>query len=691
LDKLERLFVSLLMIAVFSSNLFSYKGFVSAGPPLSGDWVVNGTETYHDEVIVLNGNLIVEDGGNLTFRRVTLKMNCTYEGQHNIMIKYGGKFCVLEGSVITSSDLNKRIGEFIVEGTFRMNNSELHGCGWADAPGAWGLIIRSDDAIVENSLISYNFRVNINSDGVVVRNNNITENDHHGVFAWDSSPTICDNNITMNGVDGIEVDYGSPTVCGNMITSNDVGIAFSHVTNAVIEDNTITLNDGEGISCHENCSVTIQSNNVTSNSGWGGIVLKADVQGIIQGNIVANDSEGIHLDDNCSPLIQGNIIKSNRRGVICGGNSQPEIHRNDIYDNENFDVANDDPSVTVNATYNYWADEPNPEKISQNVLYNPWLTESVVPLIEITNPLSSDTVSSMVTVSTEVDAPNGDHGVEFYIDDELRYTDYEAPYEWNWDTTQYTETEHKVTAEAHDEFGLKSSTSIAVFVDNTAPTVTIIEPAQQNAYCGTVSVSVNATDNREISNVHVKVDTTEWLVMTYDEADLLWKYDLNTTLLSDGEHTLMTLALDKASNPATASTTIITDNSPPTLTIQAPQNGMTVGLTLLVKVQASDEAGISRIEFYLQDVLVCTLYEAPHQWSWDTTQYPNGQYTITTKAYDNVGNAKTSQVQVTVNNIESPWWQTQFWTIVQVLIAVGGLIVAVLAYLTRTKKGKKKK
>ena len=119
--------------------------------------------------------------------------------------------------------------------------------------------------------------------------------------------------------------------------------------------------------------------------------------------------------------------------------------------------------------------------------------------------------------------------------------------------------------------GLKICTSITVFVDNTPPTVSIKEPTPENIYYGTIRVSVNATDNQELGNVHFRVNNTEWLVMTYNHTELLWKYDLNTTTISDGQHTLMVLALDRASNPATTSTTMLTDNIPPTLTIQTPQ------------------------------------------------------------------------------------------------------------------------
>lgn len=153
----------------------------------------------------------------------------------------------------------------------------------------------------------------------------------------------------------------------------------------------------------------------------------------------------------------------------------------------------------------------------------------------------------------------------------------------------------------------------------------------------------------------------------------------------------MVLALDEASNPSTASTTLRFDNTPATLSIQTPQSGMTVGLTLIVSVQASDSSNISRIEFYLKDVSVYTATNTPYQWSWDTTEYLNGEYTIGVKAYDTFGHVKTSQTTVTVKNVEPAWWQAHLWTIIQVFVAIGGLIFAVLTYLTGKREERKKK
>jgi hypothetical protein len=81
----------------------------------------------------------------------------------------------------------------------------------------------------------------------------------------------------------------------------------------------------------------------------------------------------------------------------------------------------------------------------------------------------------------------------------------------------------------------------------------------------------------------------------------------------------------------------------------------------------------------------------PYQWAWDTTKYPNGVYTITVKAYDTIGNVKTRDITVTVNNVEVPWLQANLLTIAQVAIGLGGLTLAIVTYWSRTRDKRKKK
>ncbi|HEV2722291.1 MAG TPA: Ig-like domain-containing protein, partial [Thermoanaerobaculia bacterium] len=96
------------------------------------------------------------------------------------------------------------------------------------------------------------------------------------------------------------------------------------------------------------------------------------------------------------------------------------------------------------------------------------------------------------------------------------------------------------------------------------------------------------------------------------------------------------------------------DTTPPTTSITAPANGATVSGTVSVTASASDNVGVSKVEFYLDGALKTTDTASPYTWSWDTTASANGSHSLVTKAYDAAGNVGTSAtVTVTVSNSTS--------------------------------------
>ena len=93
------------------------------------------------------------------------------------------------------------------------------------------------------------------------------------------------------------------------------------------------------------------------------------------------------------------------------------------------------------------------------------------------------------------------------------------------------------------------------------------------------------------------------------------------------------------------------DTTPPTTSITAPANGATVSGTTTVTASASDNVGVTKVEFYLDGALKSTDTTSPYSWSWDTTTATNGSHSLTSKAYDAAGNTGTSPaVSVTVSN-----------------------------------------
>jgi hypothetical protein len=103
-----------------------------------------------------------------------------------------------------------------------------------------------------------------------------------------------------------------------------------------------------------------------------------------------------------------------------------------------------------------------------------------------------------------------------------------------------------------------------------------------------------------------------------------------------------TFALDNGSG---------SDTSPPTTSITSPASGATVSGVITVAASASDNVGVTRVEFYRDGALAATDTTAPYQWSWNTATAANGSHTLFTRAFDAAGNTGTSASRtVTVNN-----------------------------------------
>jgi Bacterial Ig domain len=93
------------------------------------------------------------------------------------------------------------------------------------------------------------------------------------------------------------------------------------------------------------------------------------------------------------------------------------------------------------------------------------------------------------------------------------------------------------------------------------------------------------------------------------------------------------------------------DTIPPTTSITAPSNGATVSATLSVTASASDNVGVTRVEFWLDGALSSTDTTSPYEWSWNTTSVTNGTHTLVSKAFDAANNSGSSTaISVTVSN-----------------------------------------
>ena len=70
---------------------------------------------------------------------------------------------------------------------------------------------------------------------------------------------------------------------------------------------------------------------------------------------------------------------------------------------------------------------------------------------------------------------------------------------------------------------------------------------------------------------------------------------------------------------------------------------------ITIEVDAYDEDGIDRIEFYIDDDLCFSGHDEPYSWTWDETIF--GWHEIKVIAYDNEGNTATDEINVILFNL----------------------------------------
>ncbi len=98
------------------------------------------------------------------------------------------------------------------------------------------------------------------------------------------------------------------------------------------------------------------------------------------------------------------------------------------------------------------------------------------------------------------------------------------------------------------------------------------------------------------------------------------------------------------------------DNTNPLVSITSPANGTIVSGTVNMTATASDNVGVTKVEFYVDGVLKSMDISSPYSYSWGSTTASDGSYTIKAQAYDAAANVGSNEVSVTVANgdIEPP-------------------------------------
>ena len=190
--------------------------------------------------------------------------------------------------------------------------------------------------------------------------------------------------------------------------------------------------------------------------------------------------------------------------------------------------------------------------------------------------------------------------------------------------------------------------------DTVPPQVSVSTPVNGATVSGTVSVTATASDNSAVAGVQFKVAGTN---VGSEDTTSPYSVSWNTTGLTNGNYSITAVARDTNQNTATSMPVVVSvnnavaDTTSPTVSFTAPARNATVTGTITVSAMASDNVGVTGVQFLLDGAnLGVEDAAAPYDTSWNTTTATNATHQLSVIARDAVGHSTTATRTVTVSN-----------------------------------------
>lgn len=279
------------------------------------------------------------------------------------------------------------------------------------------------------------------------------------------------------------------------------------------------------------------------------------------------------------------------------------------------------------------------------------------PVVSIAAPINGQQVSGTIAVQATATDNKSVSSVALQIDG-INYGNAltAAPYTFNIDTKTLSNATHFLKVTAKDPSANEASVSISISVNNTvqtdavAPTVTFIEPINNQFFNGALTVRANATDNVGVAGVKLSVDG---IPLGSEDVTLPYEFSFNAANYSDGVHSFKLEGRDAAGNIGRATITVTVDRVVPQVAVSKPSAGQNISGVFSVEGTASDAMGVVGVQLQVDGVNAgAEDTVAPYVMSFDSTKLSNGNHTIKLIARDKAGNRSEAPVAIVVYNYD---------------------------------------
>jgi hypothetical protein len=290
------------------------------------------------------------------------------------------------------------------------------------------------------------------------------------------------------------------------------------------------------------------------------------------------------------------------------------------------------------------------------------------PSIELKHPSKNSLLNGIIEVSgTASDPDSFIQKVEVKVDKDSwqEANDISASKDWStWtfslDSRKISDGSHTISAKSMDDDGYNSSVDrVSITIDNTPPRIS----EGPEVYDITSNEATIAWETDEPTNSIVEYGTDLKFDYSVGNESYVTKHIFVLTgLLPKTTYQFRVKSADTVGNEPTIiedmtfETDLPPDFTPPNAIITYPQDDEVLNGDILITADVSDNYGIAKVEFYIDNILKFTGAAPDYYWLWDSANgnYPDGQYTIKVLATDLRGNEASDLVTVTLDNVVIP-------------------------------------
>jgi len=338
----------------------------------------------------------------------------------------------------------------------------------------------------------------------------------------------------------------------------------------------------------ENAATSVLSNVVIEYGGYGGQYANANLSLVSTSPLIRNVSlrnssgSGIYVGSATNlPRIVDSTITSNKWGVYSQG-SNPIIYNNRIYGNSTAGVWNASSYTTVDARNNWWGNVTGPnhanntagtgDKVSDYVLYNPWIGQTPASALSFCNvtiaPTTFNPEGDSVTFSLSISA-SANWTITIYDSTNAVVKSFSGSgttimQQWAGENAQsvkvpdgnYT---YKIEATNPSTSETASPLTGSLKVNRQFPIATITAPSDNQILAGGAVLDVigTAADSTDFKTYTLEYGTGDnpvsWIALKYSntQANNSLMYSWNLSNATGGVYTLRLTVTDNAGNTAT--------------------------------------------------------------------------------------------------------------------------------------------